>query len=446
MMFLPLFTLLFINCCYAESGFFWHVTDFHYDPTYWTSQLSCNDVVAHPGKYGDYWCDSPWALVQDSIDNMARIKSDVDFIIWTGDNMAHIDDAHTSLDTNLGVLDNVTRALNSSFLGTPFYPCLGNHDYYPSDQAGSDIDLYSRMAEMWGGWIKDPAQIELFKKGGYYSALIRPNLRLLALNTVLYMQGDEVTANQTDPADQFKWIDSVLSTSRSRGEKVLITGHISPTFIVPSLVDWFQPRYHQPYVDLMTQYSDIIIAHHYGHDHADTFRVLQRSNGTGASAIFIAPSITPWRYRIPTETGAPHNPGIRLVEYDRVTGAHMNYHQYFINLTDSNRNGVTNWTELYDFQKTYHVSDMSVQSLLTIYKSMQTVGNELLLKFCDHMLVTNIPQNCTDAQQAGIWCGGQNTDIHDAKICVNEFIHRARRVDILSYFLNVLFDFFKDYL
>ena len=68
------------------SGRFWHMTDFHYDNTYFTEQLSCNDDVPNPGPFGDYWCDSPWALVQSAVDFMAETSrgTEVDFAIWTG--------------------------------------------------------------------------------------------------------------------------------------------------------------------------------------------------------------------------------------------------------------------------------------------------------------------------------------------------------------------------
>ena len=60
------------------------MTDFHYDFTYHDRQLSCNSQVDNPGQFGDYWCDSPWRLVNDSISAMANIKGSVDFILWTG--------------------------------------------------------------------------------------------------------------------------------------------------------------------------------------------------------------------------------------------------------------------------------------------------------------------------------------------------------------------------
>lgn len=69
---------------YIVTGYFWHVTDFHWDHTYMSEDLSCNDVVETYGLYGDYWCDAPWKLVNDSVEAMKVLKPDPDFILWTG--------------------------------------------------------------------------------------------------------------------------------------------------------------------------------------------------------------------------------------------------------------------------------------------------------------------------------------------------------------------------
>ena len=68
------------------TGYFWHITDFHYDFTYHDEQLSCNkeSVPDNVGMFGDFWCDSPWLLVNSSVRAMADIRSDVDFVLWTG--------------------------------------------------------------------------------------------------------------------------------------------------------------------------------------------------------------------------------------------------------------------------------------------------------------------------------------------------------------------------
>ena len=36
------------------------------------------------GEFGNYACDSPWPLVQSSIQAMKTIKDQPDFILWTG--------------------------------------------------------------------------------------------------------------------------------------------------------------------------------------------------------------------------------------------------------------------------------------------------------------------------------------------------------------------------
>ena len=69
-------------------GYFWHVTDMHWDHTYSrdTAAGSCNidDPDGYYGPYGNYLCDSPWQLIESSVNAMKEIREDVDFLIWTG--------------------------------------------------------------------------------------------------------------------------------------------------------------------------------------------------------------------------------------------------------------------------------------------------------------------------------------------------------------------------
>uniref|UniRef100_A0A0B7AV20 Calcineurin-like phosphoesterase domain-containing protein n=1 Tax=Arion vulgaris TaxID=1028688 RepID=A0A0B7AV20_9EUPU len=328
-----LFTFLFLCAPLAagDIGLFWHVTDFHYDQTYWTSQLSCNENVSKPGQYGDYWCDSPWLLVQDTIVNMANFQQKVDFILWTGDSVAHIKDANMTLAINLQILENITTALNSSFPQVPVYASLGNHDFYPSNQADyKESQIYLSVAELWKDWISNQTQIESFKEGGYYMARITPKIRLLSLNTNLYYTSNKLTSTVDDPAGQMAWMTSQFEEAKLQGEKVIVTGHVPPGLITPGLTDWFYPKHKSQFMSILLNYSDVIATTHFGHDHSDGFKILQNDNGTRAVTQFTAPSVTPWRYRIKTKTGDPHNPGIRLVSYDKDTGLHINYDQYYI--------------------------------------------------------------------------------------------------------------------
>ena len=73
------------------SGYFWQVTDFHYDANYSTTgdpNHMCHDGNGSlPGKngyYGNYMCDSPWQLITSAVQAMHKIQPNPDFIIWTG--------------------------------------------------------------------------------------------------------------------------------------------------------------------------------------------------------------------------------------------------------------------------------------------------------------------------------------------------------------------------
>lgn len=56
--------------------------------------------------------------------------------------------------------------------------------------------------------------------GGFYSQLVKPGLRLVSLNTILYYGPNKVTENMTDPAGQFLWLEKTLLKASQNQEKV----------------------------------------------------------------------------------------------------------------------------------------------------------------------------------------------------------------------------------
>ena len=71
---------------------FWQITDIHYDFNY--SRLGNPDKMCHQGRsitgkrsvglFGNYKCDSPWALVTTAVHGMKSLMAEPDFILWTG--------------------------------------------------------------------------------------------------------------------------------------------------------------------------------------------------------------------------------------------------------------------------------------------------------------------------------------------------------------------------
>lgn len=107
--------------------------------------------------------------------------------------------------------------------------------------------IYQAAARLWKPWLQQEALNTLSKgeealqdtlppvctscprqslsraavsAGGYYSQLVKPGLRLLSLNTILYYSPDKATKNITDPAGQFEWLQKTLEESDQNQEKV----------------------------------------------------------------------------------------------------------------------------------------------------------------------------------------------------------------------------------
>ena len=65
-------------------GYFWILNDLHYDPTYWTTQGSCNENITDPGKYGDYMCDPPWELMESAVKALENQGREPEFMVMLG--------------------------------------------------------------------------------------------------------------------------------------------------------------------------------------------------------------------------------------------------------------------------------------------------------------------------------------------------------------------------
>ncbi|XP_046572573.1 acid sphingomyelinase-like phosphodiesterase 3b [Haliotis rubra] len=434
--------LLYSTCACAQEGYFWHITDHHYDTTYWSEMRSCNDEVPVRGIYGDYWCDSPWRLVNDSINAMASIKGNVDFILWTGDNVAHIADQYTNETYVVHILRSITDALKTAFPGVKVYATMGNHDWYPSDQYPVISHfLYNATAELWEDWIGDASQLQNFRKGAYYTVKTIQGLRIIGLNTNLYYTSDKLTTDLTDPAGQFAWLEEVLKNAKVAGEKVLMTAHVPPGIHVPGKVQWFYDHYNTRFLDISRTYSDIIVGMFFGHDHYDGFKLLQRNGGSPGVPMFMAPSLTPWRFKITDKTGDPHNPAVRLVKYNQQTGVPLDIHQYYMDLTASNRNNVSDWKIAYKASEAYGQSDLSAVSVDNIIKAFKT-DKSVLDKFIRHRSVLANGETtvnaCDEKCRAELNCGFIHMTEDSFDSCYTAIVGGSARLCSSSFLIVIL--------
>lgn len=436
MMRLPVFYLITAVICKSvfakNTGFFWQVTDFHYDANYSSTgdpSHMChqgNNMKAGIGIYGNYLCDAPWLLVTAAIQGMYKIKSDPDFIVWTGDSIPHVDDKDLDPDKVYMLIGNVTDQLRQTFSNTTIYPTLGNHDPYPSNQMPYDTDkspYYKRILNH-SNWdmLLDHEAVQTFLKGGYYMAnpTQAKKLRILNLNTNLYYDQDKLTKGMVDPGDQFRWLEDRLNEAKKKNESVYIVAHVPPgMFELVEGMSWFYSEFNRKYLDILLRYTDVIRAQMYGHEHTDSFRILFDKEARPVSPIFLSPAVTPWKSTLPG-VGA-NNPSIRLFEYDRENGHLQRYKQYYLNLTEANiLNDPNKWVVEYDTSVDFAIDELNSRQLHELVTAFQNKENHLFKQYLKFNSVQyNTEPVCNDTCFLRHICAITELDFDSYKLCMS---------------------------
>uniref|UniRef100_A0A672S390 Uncharacterized protein n=1 Tax=Sinocyclocheilus grahami TaxID=75366 RepID=A0A672S390_SINGR len=312
------------------------------DPTYHVTEdhtkicFSFKGIPAlGPGVFGDFLCDSPYQLILSAFSYMKQADLQPEFIIWTGDSPPHVPKEELSTDVVINVIANMTRTILQFFPQLPVYPALGNHDYWPQDQLPTSTNaIYDAVAKLWSPWL-NPEAVATLQKGGFYSLVIKPGLRLVSLNTNLYYSPNQVTVNMTDPAGQFQWLQETLELSRQKLEKVYVIAHV-PIGYLPYAINTTAVResYNEQLVKIFRNYSDVQ-GQFYGHTHRDSIMVLLDHQGKPVNSIFVTPAVTPIKSLLEPFS---NNPGIRAYLYHPENYALLDIWQVYLNLTEETWN------------------------------------------------------------------------------------------------------------
>ncbi|XP_076758581.1 acid sphingomyelinase-like phosphodiesterase 3b [Xylocopa sonorina] len=352
----------------GKIGYFWHITDIHYDPKYstnrnpaiacWNTRNGMNGGRKTPGEFGDYGCDSPWALIESAAKAMTSNRGEgIEFVLWTGDALTRTTGMNAEL--RLQCLRNLTDLLSRTFKEQFVFPALG-HD---------DIGVnFSQLAVLWQQWLPQEA-LDTFKTAGYYTIEQRSEkYRIIFLNTNLWLNtadnrmlhrtGSNTNDNTEDPFGQWFWFQSTLVTARRKEETVYIVGHTPPGLDDrESGAAMLHERHNQKYLQVIRQYSDIIRGQFFGHWHSDTFRVVYSDTGLPVSWIMMAPSISP------RTLGGPNNPGLRLYKFETTTGQVLDYTQYYLNLAEANSIRTAKWLVEYNLLDYYNLQEITAITL-----------------------------------------------------------------------------------
>ncbi|CAL8391820.1 unnamed protein product [Gadus morhua 'NCC'] len=405
-------------------GRFWHITDLHLDASYHLADdptkvcLSSKGApAANAGPYGDFLCDSPYSLIQSAFNHMNHMTPQADFIIWTGDSPPHVPAFELSTDLVIQAIGNMSETIRGHFPTLPVFPALGNHDYWPQDQMpGSANAIYQAVAKLWAPWLQDEA-LRTLGEGGFYSQLARPGLRVICLNTILYYGPDKATANDTDPAGQFLWLQGTLERAAQNLEKVFIIAHV-PVGYLPFTRDVtaIRKRHNERLVYIFRKYSHVITGHFYGHTHRDSVMVLLDEEGKPVNSIFVSPAVTPIK-----SVSEPYsnNPAFRMAFYDAKDFSLLDIWQYYLNLTEANERRRADWRREYVMSEAFGLDDLRPQSLLQLALSFRLPQATSFDKYFSHFMVSYDERiRCRDACKLNQVCAMLHLDDRGYSKCL----------------------------
>lgn len=318
-----------------ETISFYHLADLHIDLQYTTGAKNahCGGVVCcrgkeakkpedRAGKWGDYHCDLPI----DTLKQLHLTQSnggDPDFIVWTGDNVAHDPHKHASESVNATL--EITNYIKKHYNDTIVFPIHGNHEFAPMNlqdltfEDEETREAIDNISEVWQDWMTEESY-EQYRNKSFYDmkASEHPkavntevgkkldNVRVLAVNTqscyvfnffTFYEMGGEL--------GELEWLEATLREMEKNDEVAIVFMHI-PTG------GWncgteFSTRLQA----ILDRFQHIIRVNIAAHTHNEEFNV-QRAvvSGKPIGVQMISGSVT---------TSTYHNPQFRSVTLDLKT-------------------------------------------------------------------------------------------------------------------------------
>jgi predicted MPP superfamily phosphohydrolase len=340
--------------------------------------------------------ETNYPLLVSTLQNMARTADKPDFIIFTGDFLAHQFDTRLKSGTKPDEDYSSFVKKTISFLALVFskylpgqrvYFCLGNNDCDTGDyQIVPGGSFLKDTAPIFAAnFIKDADNQKSFNQtypsGGYYAVtpLNSPNTSVISLNTSYFSVKYAVKTDEDPGNKELDWFENQLKDAKKHGKKVWLLMHIPPganvfsTVSKKEYVPMWQTHYNDRFIQLLKDNAAVITGSFAGHTHMDDFRVLVQApeptkekqaqlQPQALSFIRICPAISP-------QFG--NNPGYQQFSYDRRSFSLIDFDTYWLNLEVADPLTAI-WQKEYRFSTAFGQNAINANSMLTVYNGLKT--------------------------------------------------------------------------
>ena len=375
----------------ALVGNFLHITDIHYDPNYKEGSpvncllgeidLGCCRAYNIPikpyekaSKWGNYKCDTPYHFVNKTLEWIKLNIPKLDFIIYTGDTVGH-HDITQSINHNIKVINDINELFKYYFNDINIYSSIGNHDTYPIDQTQKNINkiFLKNFASTWGSWLNDST----ISSGGYYYIHISNNMYIINLNSLLYDNINIFHLNIRE--EQFIWFENTLHMIKNLGGYVWIINHICPHSGEAT------SDYTNRFINIISDYKEIIKYQFYGHVHSDTFTLLENNQQNIVGFCSVPSSLMLDK----------HEASFRIYKYDVDTYDIYDYEQYVSNLKLTIKYDDIIFTKSYEFNSEYNLNGVNLNNWIELYYKIKQ-NNTILNKYYKNLYPGLNNTNCNN--------------------------------------------------
>ncbi len=332
--------------------------------------------------------DTTYALFADSLEAMHAQASHARFITLSGDLIAHNFPCkfHATVPNSTSrqyeafvvkTIQFVLSEIRATFPNAPLYAALGNNDSGCDDyQIDANSTFLADINQAFTGSLpiddRKAAEASFNAEGDFTAALPEPfhNTRILVLDDLFQSKKYQTCAGKDDSSGsdaQNAWLRAQLEKARKDHEKIWVMGHIPPGIDPYATISKLKnvcagkkPTVFLSSDDLantLADYGDVIRLAIFAHTHMDEMRLLSVP-GKAPVALKMVPSISPVD---------GNNPSFTIASIDPHTATMLDYRV----IAASNQTGIdTEWTEEYDYAKTYHEAAYAapqLQSLISTF-------------------------------------------------------------------------------
>ncbi|VDN97462.1 unnamed protein product [Rodentolepis nana] len=426
----------------CRVSLFWHFSDVHVDLDYTNNNCT--------GPYGDLKCDSPLRLWISALNASRKmVPTRPDFVIFSGDSVAHTNTTREAFEATMETVASVLKATFPSNRkdSVPVILSLGNHDVYPDNSMSAEDDDPLRRSwctrlgsstRFWGDWIANETKADSsrFNDGCFYSRIVRvgnlTSIRIISLNGLIYARRNTLgNASLSDPLGQFSWLITQLKSARQQNQKVIIVMHfpIGAPENSPVVFRHLHDAYNARLLKIFSEFADVISLGLFGHQHTDSYRVLEVQSTDKAMKntivpIFFIPSISP----LYLENLGGFRPRIRIFNYSVNTPDTslpssleiQDFHQFYADISNTK----TPWDLEYVATKAYNLSNLSGSSIKGLLDSFEN-DQELWCSYWNHELGIGMAHNSGPCPQL-------NSTRHCRHMCSLRHVHFPALDECLS--------------